>query len=317
MSETDAGLCLDDDLDRLLEEWVLVGVEVVVALPRPSSPFRPRSGATSSDSSSSCLRCARALLHDQRDLLLADVRALEALETDCAERLEEHVALAEQRLGPGLVEDDARVGLARHGEGDPRRDVGLDHAGDDVDRRSLSRKDEMDADGARLLGQADDGVAATLTEQRDEILERWLDAVQQPFHYGRKEHAVADHIPALFDALTGLLRTTTPRWVDAYAPLEDIGIRSAAQSHSRVRAEQGMKSADVVVEFRLLRQEIWRALRASIPSEAPTDDVVAAEILVNDALDGAMTQGLTALNDQIDRYVKSSLQRPCTMSANR
>src|SRR4051812_25472062 len=79
-------------------------------------------------------------------------------------------------------------------------------------------------------------VAATLTERRDEILERWLDAAaQQSFHFGRKEHAVADHIPALFDALTGLLRTTTPRWVDAYAPLEDIGIRTAAQSHSRAR----------------------------------------------------------------------------------
>jgi signal transduction histidine kinase len=145
-------------------------------------------------------------------------------------------------------------------------------------------------------------VAAALTMRRDEILERWLDAAaQQPFHHGRKEHAVADHIPALFDALTGLLRTTTPRWVDAYAPLEDIGILSAAHSHSRARAEQGLRSADVVVEFRLLRQEIWRALRASIPNEAPTDDVVAAEILVNDALDGAITQGLTALNDQVEQ----------------
>src|SRR5689334_4093128 len=60
-------------------------------------------------------------------------------------------------------------------------------------------------------------VTSTLIERRDEILERWVEAAaQQPFHYGRKDHAVADHIPALFDALTGLLRTTTPRWVDAY-----------------------------------------------------------------------------------------------------
>jgi signal transduction histidine kinase len=145
-------------------------------------------------------------------------------------------------------------------------------------------------------------VTSTLIERRDEILERWLEAAaQQPFHYGRKDHAVADHIPALFDALTGLLRTTTPRWVDAYAPLEDVGVLSAAQSHSRARAAQGLRPADVVVEFRLLRQEIWRALRASIPNDAPTDDVVAAEIVVNDALDGAITQGLTALNDQVEQ----------------
>ena len=145
-------------------------------------------------------------------------------------------------------------------------------------------------------------VASVLTSERSEILERWLDATaQQPFHCGRRENAVADHIPALFDALTGLLRTTAPRWVDAYAPLEDIGIVAAAQSHSRMRAEQGLQPADVVVEFRLLRQEIWRALRASLPAGAPVDDVVAAEILVNDALDGAITQGLVALNDQVEQ----------------
>ena len=145
-------------------------------------------------------------------------------------------------------------------------------------------------------------VASVLTSERSDILERWLDATaQQPFHFGRRENAVADHIPALFDALTGLLRTTAPRWVDAYAPLEDIGIVAAAQSHSRMRAEQGLQPADVVVEFRLLRQEIWRALRASLPAGAPVDDVVAAEILVNDALDGAITQGLVALNDQVEQ----------------
>jgi signal transduction histidine kinase len=57
----------------------------------------------------------------------------------------------------------------------------------------------------------------------------------------------------------------------------------------------------VVVEFRLLRQEIWRALRAAIPASAPTGDIVAAEIVVNDALDAAVTQGLAALNDQVEQ----------------
>ena len=59
------------------------------------------------------LRALRAaLLDDQRDLLLADVRALDALQPRRAERLEEHVALAEQRLRAVAVEDHARVGLA-------------------------------------------------------------------------------------------------------------------------------------------------------------------------------------------------------------
>ena len=47
-------------------------------------------------------------------------------------------------------------------------------------------------------------VSNALSERRDEILERWLDAAaSQPFHDGRREHAVADHIPHLFDALLG------------------------------------------------------------------------------------------------------------------
>ena len=73
-------------------------------------------------------------------------------------RAEEHVALAEQALGAALVEDDARVGLRRHGEGDARRDVGLDQAGDDVDRRPLRGDHHVDAAAAAQLAEADDGV---------------------------------------------------------------------------------------------------------------------------------------------------------------
>ncbi len=36
-------------------------------------------------------------------------------------------------------------------EGDPRRQVRLDHAGDDIDRRPLRRHDQVDARRARLL----------------------------------------------------------------------------------------------------------------------------------------------------------------------
>ena len=86
------------------------------------------------------------LLDDQRDLLLRHERALDALQPRGAERLEEHVALAEQAFGAVRVEDHARVRLRRDGEGDPRRDVRLDHPGDHVDGRTLRREHEMDAD---------------------------------------------------------------------------------------------------------------------------------------------------------------------------
>ena len=68
-----------------------------------------------------------------------------------------------------------------------------------------------------------------------------------------------------------------------------------------MRAEQRLSPASIVVEFRLLRQEIWRALREALPDRSPTGDVVAAEMLVNDALDSAITQGLVALSDYVEQ----------------
>ena len=44
----------------------------------------------------------------------------------------------------------------RHGERHAGRHVGLDHAGDHVDRRPLGGDDQVDAHGARLLGDAGD-----------------------------------------------------------------------------------------------------------------------------------------------------------------
>src|SRR6476620_8487046 len=159
------------------------------------------------------------------------------------------------------------------------------------------RRVEEYSDGANFAW-----VTAALTERRDEILERWLEAaISQTCHAGRREHAVADHIPRLFDALVDLLNATAPSWIDVRAPLEDSGIVAATQAHATARAAQGLSPANVVVEFRLLRQEIWRALRASLPNRAPTGDVVAAEMLVNDALDSAITQGLAALTDYVQQ----------------
>jgi hypothetical protein len=66
----------------------------------------------------------------------------------------EHVALAEQLLGALLAENGAAVDLRRHLEGDAGREVRLDRAGDDVDRRALRGHDQVDAGGARHLGEA-------------------------------------------------------------------------------------------------------------------------------------------------------------------
>lgn len=162
-----------------------------------------------------------------------------------------------------------------------------------------------DADG-RVTGYTHgselDWVVAVLGEQREEILSRWLEAVAaQPFHHGHRERAVADHIPQLFDALVGFMAQTASRTRDPGAPLDDPAILAAARGHALVRVEQGLQPADVLTEFRLLRQELWHALRLALPDSAPTTDVVAAELLINDTLDGASALALTALTDQLDQ----------------
>ena len=134
---------------------------------------------------------------------------------------------------------------------------------------------------------------AALRERRDEILERWLEVVaRQPFHRGRRERAVADHIPALFDGVLDALARCAPVWIEPQAPQGNVVVAEAAERHAAARSRQGLQAADVVVEFRLLRQEIWRALRAELPDSAPTGDVLAAQLLLNDAIDGAMGVGL-------------------------
>ena len=141
-------------------------------------------------------------------------------------------------------------------------------------------------------------VVDLLTQRRAEILSRWLEAAaDQPFHKARSERAIADHIPALFDALGNLLTRYSDRSRNPGVPLEDPAVLEAAQSHARVRFQQGFLAPDVATEFRLLRQEIGRALRLYVSDRSPTTDVVGAELLLHDALDGAVFLALTTLSE--------------------
>ena len=62
----------------------------------------------------------------------------------------------EQPLRADHVENGARIDLRTHRKGDARRDVRFNEPGDDVDRRTLRRDDEMDAGGARELREPAD-----------------------------------------------------------------------------------------------------------------------------------------------------------------
>jgi signal transduction histidine kinase len=144
-------------------------------------------------------------------------------------------------------------------------------------------------------------VVSVLVANREEVLAGWLAAAgAQSFHAGRREHAVADHVPRLFDALVALLRRSAPVTVDAPALLEDPAAFKAAQDHALARLTQGLTSAEVVTEFRLLRQEIGRALRRHLAVATSTSDVVAAELLVHDALDASVFVALSTLGAHED-----------------
>lgn len=157
----------------------------------------------------------------------------------------------------------------------------------------------------RVEGMTRDGdfarVADLLIQHRDSILDRWLEAASaQPFHAGRRESAVANHIPNLIDALLVMLRRTEARASDAGTAMHEPAVLEAARDHARTRTAHGLAAADIVTEFRLLRQEIGWALRLHLADATSTSDVLAASLLLHDALDDAAFLSVLALDQQKD-----------------
>jgi hypothetical protein len=107
-------------------------------------------------------------------------------------------------------------------------------------------------------------------------------------------------IPNLFDAILDLLQRTAPLATLSDSPLRDPEVLREAREHARVRFQQGLSAVDVVTKFRLLRQDVGRAIRAEVDDDAPMGDVVAAELLVQGALDGAIGLALTALSVHLE-----------------
>lgn len=151
-----------------------------------------------------------------------------------------------------------------------------------------------------VVDSADMGpIAEALGRRRGEILAAWLKAaLEQPFHRGNREAAVADHIPRLLDNILGVLRQSTYR-DDVEPPMDDPAVIDAAKAHAQMRFEQGLGPVAIVTEFRLLRHEIGRALIASV-EDAPGPDLLAGQAVIDDALDGAATVGLHALSDGVE-----------------
>ncbi|HEX7102759.1 MAG TPA: HAMP domain-containing sensor histidine kinase [Nitrolancea sp.] len=142
---------------------------------------------------------------------------------------------------------------------------------------------------------------AALVRGRDENLATWLNATRdQPFHAARPERAISDDIPRLYDAIVAFLARTSRSWREPGSPMDDEAILSAANAHANVRAEQGLQPSDIVTEFRLLRRAVWAGLRGHIADLDSIENLVNAELLVNDAIDGAITVGLNKLSARVE-----------------
>ncbi len=93
---------------------------------------------------------------------------MDALDAAAAGHVE-HVAHAEQLFTALLAQDRAAVDLGCHLERDAGREVGLDRAGDDVDRGALCGHDDVDAGGARHLGEPLDRAFDVLAGNHHEV----------------------------------------------------------------------------------------------------------------------------------------------------
>ena len=72
-------------------------------------------------------------------------------------RAEQHVSLAEELLGAVHIQNGSRIHARSHGKGDTARHIRLDQTGNDIDRRTLCRNDQMNAARSCELCQTADG----------------------------------------------------------------------------------------------------------------------------------------------------------------
>jgi signal transduction histidine kinase len=144
-------------------------------------------------------------------------------------------------------------------------------------------------------------VTAALTAEQTRVLDRWLvRAKSQPFHAHAPDSAVSDHIPTLYDAIVAFLARGATSSAATNAVLDDPAILAAARAHAQARLAQGLQPVDVTLEFRLLRQEVVKTLQDRLPPTVPPRDVLGAELLVHDALDGAVAVALRALVELVE-----------------
>ena len=132
-------------------------------------------------------------------------------------------------------------------------------------------------------------VVQALRRYQNKILERWLARVTgEPFHLGRRERAISDHIPALLEALLQSLSDDAPAHRAVHSTMDSEAVQKAASQHAQARRTQGLSVTEVIGEVRVLRQETSRALLEDLDDGVPAAGILAAELALNDGFDGAI-----------------------------
>lgn len=152
-----------------------------------------------------------------------------------------------------------------------------------------------------LRPPASQHTANALRTRRDTILQNWIQRVgQEPFHLGRMDRAVADHIPRLLDALIEYVAAFGEGGAEV-GPA-DSELHKIAGEHALSRLTQGLSTSEVISEIRILGQEIGAELRASSTDVSLAgSDQLGAELVINDVLFGAVIVASEILGEAFRR----------------
>lgn len=132
-----------------------------------------------------------------------------------------------------------------------------------------------------------------LLDKIDEIIATWIEEVRCDIKLdSNKELTYTEIHNALPDILHAIATLLTPDPLDD----EDREFNEYALEHGTVRAEQGFDTAEVVREYRILRNVVLSALEPSL-CEGTVPEAIRAVRKIDDVLDGAVLISL-------DSYVK-------------
>lgn len=127
----------------------------------------------------------------------------------------------------------------------------------------------------------------SLRDTIEQVIEHWIYAVHRDAEIESARHlayqAVRNSLPEVLEALATLLSRHQASNSDQ---LEDKSLY-----HGFVRAQQGYDTAEIVREYRLLRQVILSALEPDLLSGSPRESLRAVYV-INDVLDEIITYSL-------------------------